>query len=1212
MTTPPRLLVLGPPAIDSSGGAARLDRKPLLLLAWLALSEGPVSRSSLADLLWPDSGQPGVNLRKALTEIRLALGAQALAEEATGRSLALGNALWVDVKEHDRLLDAVAQHGRAEAQPCPSCQERLAQALGLWRGSFMEGFRLPETPDLDPWLALHRQRLDLRRLWALDQLAQGQAALGHWREAIDTARRRVDLDPLDELGHRRLAQLLAWSGQRVQALRQLERCAGLLAQELGLEPEPQTLALASAIRRQELPDPPRPAGDLDPAASREAGAGRPLAERLQVIAAERQEPSAPHRQGRQGQQGGPRGVGGQDAQRAARGKLLAAILHPETELGLSEESLSAVAELPPVDLTTYRLSRVAAWSLPRYRLDRHFVALSLLVDLGRPGRDRWRREPRRFQDLREVLSAVPDPALVLLGRPGAGKSTLLRRLELDLAAEGLRGAETQLPFLVPLSAYRPDPGQDDPGSWLEQRWQDRYPALPPLAGLLAEGRMLLLLDGLNELPHRDEADQLVLVASWRAWLLDLVERTRGNRVVFSCRHLDYSAPLSSTRLPVPQVQLEPLSSQQARDLVASLAGEEAPAALARLEQAPDGELLRTPYALRLFVDQVLAGEPGSLDWVALQVAMLRRALRRELERGNPAFLGADPAFAGLVSARDRRRLLQARVWVDPYALPEEGHLFPAIGRLAWAMQAGRHGGQSAQVRLSHTEALAALADPAAEGALHLGHDLGILEDDAERDEVAFSHQLLQEHFAARRLAKSGDLGPLAQPWRADALRPSLAETLAGLGRADPLPPPPGSGWEETALQALALTADPVDFIRRLLPVDLVLAARCALRWRAGGAGAADAPGLALFSQLRQALVDRAQDRSADLRARIAAGLVLGELGDPRMEPHRGPLGPYLVSALQEVPAGPHRLGPGPSGSGEVNLPAFGLARLEVTNAEWTCFMAGGGYDDARWWDTSAAAAWREGLTTSDDTRAHARTATARFRSDPAELDRLLAQGHMPADWHAIFRRRIAMDEASLEEHLKAMYPGGPLRAPRFWEDPAFNNPAQPVVGICWYEARAYTLWLAAQTGRPYRLPTELEWEAAARRRAPLPTPTPTLEASALLTAGANCSELHLWRPSPVGVFAEGDTPEGISDLCGNVWEWTSSIFGPQADQPLYAIPRPPGLEAAAEDPAAPATWRRVARGGAWDSPHSVALPWVRDAVLPGGRDAAYGMRVGCG
>jgi formylglycine-generating enzyme required for sulfatase activity len=162
--------------------------------------------------------------------------------------------------------------------------------------------------------------------------------------------------------------------------------------------------------------------------------------------------------------------------------------------------------------------------------------------------------------------------------------------------------------------------------------------------------------------------------------------------------------------------------------------------------------------------------------------------------------------------------------------------------------------------------------------------------------------------------------------------------------------------------------------------------------------------------------------------------------------------------------------------------------------------------------------------------------------------------------------------------------------PAYWEERAWTLDNHPVVGVSWYEAEAYCKWLNAHLppGKGVRLPTEAEWEWAARgpegRRYPWGDEPPAER--------CNFGETGLNRTSAVGAFPMGvsnwgvviasDT-QSVHDLAGNVWEWTSSEY-------TEDYSRAHSLESTAGA-------LRVVRGGSW-----YGAPWyVRSAsrrVLP--------------
>ncbi|MBK8541019.1 MAG: SUMF1/EgtB/PvdO family nonheme iron enzyme [Ardenticatenia bacterium] len=202
-------------------------------------------------------------------------------------------------------------------------------------------------------------------------------------------------------------------------------------------------------------------------------------------------------------------------------------------------------------------------------------------------------------------------------------------------------------------------------------------------------------------------------------------------------------------------------------------------------------------------------------------------------------------------------------------------------------------------------------------------------------------------------------------------QPDGGELLATLAPADTLPPLPQTGWEETTILAAAMAEDKESFVRALLPHSLTVAGRAAASPVVRGQLSAG-----LLDALRWALVARSRDAQADLRARIAAGLVLGDLGDPRFERVVGPWGEYLLPPLVDVPGGVYTIGEdepitwdnrGMSATTTshvpahpLEIPAFRIGQFAVTNAEWACFRAAGGYDDERWWDTEDGRRWRRG------------------------------------------------------------------------------------------------------------------------------------------------------------------------------------------------------------------------------------------------------------
>jgi formylglycine-generating enzyme required for sulfatase activity len=114
--------------------------------------------------------------------------------------------------------------------------------------------------------------------------------------------------------------------------------------------------------------------------------------------------------------------------------------------------------------------------------------------------------------------------------------------------------------------------------------------------------------------------------------------------------------------------------------------------------------------------------------------------------------------------------------------------------------------------------------------------------------------------------------------------------------------------------------------------------------------------------------------------------------------------------------------------------------------------------------------------------------------------------------------------------------------PEHWEEgrPPKGRASHPVVDVSWHDALAYCEWLSEVTGKSVTLPSEAEWEKAARGSKDKRAHPWGDKFDAKL---CNSNELGLGDTTPVGIFLDGASPYGVLDMVGNVWEWTRSLYG---------------------------------------------------------------------
>ncbi len=279
-----KIELIGTVVISKDNQAFSLSRAKRIeaLLVYLAVEHArPIRRETLLGLLFPESTetQARTALRQTLRRLR-----QQLAEDAAAPYLLVEKAslqfnkesdFQLDIHQFEEAIRGCAAHqapGQAYSYTdnCAACVASWQEAIALYRGDFLSDFYLADCVEFEQWAEGIRAQLRQQIQTVLQRVITYWTLRNDYASAIRYARQLVLLDVWNEAAQRQLINLLAQSGKRTQALGQYEQLFNLLNVELGVEPEPQTIALIERIRAAQTERPHNLPSDLPSFVGRQA------------------------------------------------------------------------------------------------------------------------------------------------------------------------------------------------------------------------------------------------------------------------------------------------------------------------------------------------------------------------------------------------------------------------------------------------------------------------------------------------------------------------------------------------------------------------------------------------------------------------------------------------------------------------------------------------------------------------------------------------------------------------------------------------------------------------------------------------------------------------------------------------------------------------------------------------------------------------------
>jgi formylglycine-generating enzyme required for sulfatase activity len=633
-------------------------------------------------------------------------------------------------------------------------------------------------------------------------------------------------------------------------------------------------------------------------------------------------------------------------------------------------------------------------------------------------------ERREYDDLLPALHA--SKRVLVLGEPGIGKTTTLFKFADELRQQALKDGKAAIPVIIPLREWREETTWDDlirkHMGVLAARYQE----------LRSDKRLCFLLDGLNEIPRNDgRAEKLHT-------LRQLLEDKAS--CVVTCRELDYRD--EALKLDLDTITIHPLEPERVLDFLnryladGRADGENAATAENLFWQIAGGadvksiwEKWRTagwqlsqfftaesePARALTTADEVLSGtyrrrvelwrgtvkSPANLIHLAANPYLLWMILQVYLEAGKI------PSNRGALFDEFVFQLLKGEGLSEGEMLDAEGsRLSKKLENLAWFMQrqAVRSGGSGgAEVTVARDEAIQSLGG---EQELYRAASANLLE---ESQPVRFTHQLMQEYFAARHLLaarkdsvlSAGDLWPRDKWWQP-------------------------SGWEEVAVLAVGMSGkDAATIVNWLAEANPEVAAVAIQR---SGAEITDACKLRLRETWLPQMTDTV--RHPEAAARAAIGRALGSVFITSGEPLDNRPGVGLMAdglpdiEWVQIPAGSVKL-EGVWGTFKVR--PFRIARYLVTNRQFQAFIdAPDGYSNLKWWtaidqrEAPDKPTWTEGNGPRERVSWYEAVAFCRWLTEKYRVRGLLGNTQhirLPTEWE--------WQQAATNGDASNIYPWGP-------------------------------------------------------------------------------------------------------------------------------------------------------------------------------------------